>query len=589
VIAKNGTVEVFIASAREALRAGNYLLCYDIVDQARQLGVHDRRLEYVSLLALANAGSTEFAWRRYQLLGLREDEIDEDWLALQGRLLKDLALVGGATEDFRRSAQAYVAAFNRTGGYFTGINAATMFLLGGDPVRAQELAREVLVRAAAARPAGDSERYYLLVSEAEAALLLGDVRRCRQALASAEPLERRDSNARSRTRKQLRMVCRHLGIREDVARDLSLPALLYIGTADEIRVSPGGGYGPPARLAGPAIADVDGARTFAALLQPADLCAAEHFAAQGARLHLVLPTDPEQMVATWRHEYGEGWAGRLSRFLDEVTDTAVAQGFLEHEQRWASRYVGAIAMGMAQLTAQQMGTPCRQIEVARSARSDGDNANLELRDVAAGTLPAAPNLQAAPPERELGTQRRFVGLLFADIAGFRRLRDAEMPRFWSQVMGGIGLVIAAFGDKVLFKHTWGDAVNVITEDAATAAEVAQAIRDCIDEVRRSETGTLAEIELRMSCHFAPAFAGFDPIEHVPTFYGSQLSLAARIEPVTPPGMIFVTEAFAACLSLEAPGRYALEYAGEVELAKRFGKTRLFGLLPADRHGWHEPV
>ncbi len=135
---------------------------------------------------------------------------------------------------------------------------------------------------------------------------------------------------------------------------------------------------------------------------------------------------------------------------------------------------------------------------------------------------------------------------------------------------------------MLFRHTWGDAINVVTEDAATAAEIAIAVQACIEDVRRQESGMLAEIELRLAAHFAPAFGGHDPVEKVDNYYGSQLSFTARIEPVTPPGMIFVTEAFAARLALEAPERFAAEYAGEVELAKRFGKYRLFSLHSAER-------
>src|SRR5579872_2214269 len=134
------TAEAFATRADEALRAGNYLLCYDLVDQAQQLGVQTRRLQYLSLLALANAGSTAFAWRRYQELGLQEEELDEDWLALQGRLLKDLALAGGERAGFQRAAEAYLGAFRQTGGYFTAINAATMFLLAGEEERARQLA-----------------------------------------------------------------------------------------------------------------------------------------------------------------------------------------------------------------------------------------------------------------------------------------------------------------------------------------------------------------------------------------------------------------------------------------------------------------
>ncbi|MBV8062665.1 MAG: hypothetical protein JOY51_03670, partial [Nevskia sp.] len=157
--ASGNSAEAFAARAREALRAGNYLLCYDLVDQAQQLGLQTRRLQYLSLLALANAGSTEFAWRRYRGLGLKDEELDEDWLALQGRLLKDLALAGGERRDFLASAQAYLGAFRQTGGYFTAINAATMFLLAGEASASYALAREVLDLAAGTRPANDTDHY----------------------------------------------------------------------------------------------------------------------------------------------------------------------------------------------------------------------------------------------------------------------------------------------------------------------------------------------------------------------------------------------------------------------------------------------
>src|SRR5579885_2932992 len=93
-----------LARAREALRAGNYLLSYDLAERARQLGPDTRELQHLSLLALANAGSSELAWQRYQALDLSADELDEDWLALEGRLLKNLALsAGSGSQDFQRA------------------------------------------------------------------------------------------------------------------------------------------------------------------------------------------------------------------------------------------------------------------------------------------------------------------------------------------------------------------------------------------------------------------------------------------------------------------------------------------------------
>ena len=567
----DNTAEVFAARADEALRAGNYLLCYDLVDQAQQLGVQTRRLQYLSLLALANAGSTEFAWHRYRELGLREEEIDEDWLALQGRLLKDLALAGGGRDDFHASAQAYLSAFRQTGGYFTAINAATMSLLAGDAQTSRKLAREVLELARGTLPANETDHYFLRASEAEAALLLGDAAQCKRSLVAADALVSGNVSARSRTRQQLRLICHYWRIEDDFSALLRLPALFYI---DRGAVTIPVAYG--AERTAPATGGLDpvrceGARVYAALLQPADLCAAEYFAARGARLSLVLPAGRKALIERWQRSFGPGWAMRLARCLEGAGEVTATQGFLEDEQDWAGGHVAAMAQGLARLAAQRLGNPCSRVELAPAANPPG----YWLRVNDQGGAAQLPD--QCPAQQPLDVQRRFVGLIFADIAGFRRLRDEEMPRFWSRVMGGVAQIIDRHGDKVLFRHTWGDAINVVTDDAATAAEIALAIQACIEDVRRNEGGMLREIELRLAVHFAPAFAGQDPIEKGPNYYGSQLSFTARIEPVTPPGMIFVTEAFAARLALESPERFAAEYAGEVELAKRFGKYRLFSL------------
>ncbi|MBL6749179.1 MAG: adenylate/guanylate cyclase domain-containing protein [Nevskia sp.] len=562
--------------AEEALRAGNYVLCHDLATRAAragQPGLRDGpRLQYLSLLALANAGSADLAWRRYGALGLSEAELDEDWLALKGRLLKDRALVSGQPSDFEQAALAYLAAYERTGGHFAAVNAASMFALAGARTRAQALAQEVLRitgDAAEAAVADELGRYYLAASAAEAALLGGDTQRCRLSLRRADRLEPANANARSRTRAQIRLLCRHLGIEDRFSAMLRLPPLMYLARSAEQLAEVGATAATPD---GAERIDALDAQVFAPLLRPADLLAVEHFLRRGARLRLVLPASPEAVAARWQRSFGADWANRLSACLQQVSELTALQGFLEPELQWAERYVAAIAAGLARLAARQLGGACRRIEVAAA---EAGGVALRETDDDGGIL--APALHAAPAAREFGTQRRFVGLLFADIAGFRRLPDDEMPRFWSQVMGSVALILAAHGDKVLFRHTWGDAINVVTEDARTAAEIALALRDCIDEVRRSESGMLGRIDLRIAAHFAPAYAGFDPIENVPNYYGSQLSLTARVEPVTPPGMIFVTEPFAASLALEAPDRFALHYAGEIELAKNFGKYRLFNL------------
>jgi class 3 adenylate cyclase len=88
--------------------------------------------------------------------------------------------------------------------------------------------------------------------------------------------------------------------------------------------------------------------------------------------------------------------------------------------------------------------------------------------------------------------------------------------------------------------------------------------------------------MRIGAHYGPVFKGWDPVVAQPTYYGRALSRAARIEPITPPGAVYVTEAFAAILLLESRGEFTCTYVGEVTLAKGYGKFRMYDLKAEPR-------
>ena len=83
--------------------------------------------------------------------------------------------------------------------------------------------------------------------------------------------------------------------------------------------------------------------------------------------------------------------------------------------------------------------------------------------------------------------------------------------------------------------------------------------------------------MRIGVHYGPAYETEDPITKKTTLYGTEVSRAARIEPVTPPGAVFVTEPFAAILALEAPDDYKCRYAGNIEFAKGYGTYPIYQL------------
>ena len=84
-------------------------------------------------------------------------------------------------------------------------------------------------------------------------------------------------------------------------------------------------------------------------------------------------------------------------------------------------------------------------------------------------------------------------------------------------------------------------------------------------------------QIRIALHAGPVFRGFDPIMGRDGYFGASVTRTARIEPVTPPGMVYASEAFAATLTASGPTGCALEYVGMLALAKGYGESRIYRL------------
>jgi class 3 adenylate cyclase len=89
------------------------------------------------------------------------------------------------------------------------------------------------------------------------------------------------------------------------------------------------------------------------------------------------------------------------------------------------------------------------------------------------------------------------------------------------------------------------------------------------------------LALRVGAHLGPVFETHDPVLKTPSFCGTHVTRTARIEPTTPPGQVYVTEAFAARLALERPARLTAQYVGQMPSAKGYGLMRMYVLRPND--------
>src|SRR3954471_22789747 len=103
-------------SSREAVidaeRRGELLMAFDLAERALAERPEDLWLKHRAVLALARAGSTGEAVRRFTEYGLVGVE-DEEIAALEARIAKDQAIAG--VGGFARAAELYEAIFRRTG------------------------------------------------------------------------------------------------------------------------------------------------------------------------------------------------------------------------------------------------------------------------------------------------------------------------------------------------------------------------------------------------------------------------------------------------------------------------------------------
>ncbi len=179
-----------------------------------------------------------------------------------------------------------------------------------------------------------------------------------------------------------------------------------------------------------------------------------------------------------------------------------------------------------------------------------------------------------------GDERVSAAILFTDFPGFSRLGEAALPAFWHGVMRRVADVLDAHGEAVEARNSWGDALYAVTRSAAVTAEIALALQASLATFDYTSLGLRAGMGMRIGAHFGTVYRARDHITGQMSFYGSEVSRAARIEPVTPPGAVFVTEPFAAMLMLEAPDRYVTRYVGRIALAKDAGSAPMYRLSRA---------
>ncbi len=592
----------WIKRIQDANGNGEYLRAADHAENAlellgKNLNSKDRAtLHYDFVLAVARSGATERASELYDQFEIGKNT-DVDSQALRARILKEQAYE--QPERKRRkallqAAAAYEDVYTQTLNSFPAVNASTLYRLAGDRPKARELAVNTLK---ACESEGDS--YWKAVTIAEASLVLGDLETSRHHLDLAAGFKENTPHAAvASTRKQLKLLCQETGQDPSILASIALPDVLFfaghiIAAADK----PGRFPADQEKTVSSQIADFfdtcDIGFAFGSLASGGDLLIAEECIRRDIELHVVLPFSKEDFLEVSVLPSGRNWGDRFETVyahieaqeqLDRGSITyATEGGYLGDDSLF--KYCADFAMGLAMVRARNLDAGIRMLAIYDGKGGPGFGTDKNLEHWQAFGLPAdiiSPVGVANPPRAPSTVTRKFPprelrAILFGDVKGFSKLHEEMLPPFNSKYMSRLSKVLKSFGKKVLYSNSWGDAIYVVLTDPVSAALCGLELQRATKQMNFAKIGIEPDLSLRLSAHYGPVFRGRDYIRNEPTYFGSQVTKAARIEPITPPGEIYLTEAMAAALALSGTTQIECNYMGNLPTSKKYGNLRMYVL------------
>lgn len=319
-------------------------------------------LKHRAVLALARAGAADFAQSEYDRYGLGRVKNHEDIMALAGRLAKDRFEASGDVEQARSSANFYESAFQSTGGYYSGINAATMSLIAKVPAEiVMGRAQAVLTRLSNLSGQSDEDRYFIHASRAEAYYILGDKVAAAAALQAALDYDPLNYTAHASTYRQFRLLSAAHGETMDWLTPLRAPVSvhyaghLFSDIADEDRLTV-------------AISDLiqqqDIGFGYGALAAGSDIIFAECLLAEGGELHLILPVPQDVFKRASVEAFDTGEAKWSARF-DACAAQARSVRYVSDVSAWPesalNNFAARIAMGEACARAHTLSSHAAQV------------------------------------------------------------------------------------------------------------------------------------------------------------------------------------------------------------------------------------
>ena len=609
--------------AESLLHIGEPLLAYNVIQQALSDQPGNVRLRQLKGLALARSGALRRA--NEELASLRDEgHTDGETLGLLARTHKDLALaaVDSANREQHLAAalEIYAAGYSesrRSGAvadaYYTGINAATMSFLRGHIQHAREIALDVedLCQRALTENRDGTDAYWPQATLAEAALILGNEQTARERYALATTLAGSRYGDLSSTRHQARLLLEHQGAStawlDDVMR--MPPVLVYTGhmidtpgrsrprfppqMESEVRA------GIRARLQ-----QLEPVAAYGSAACGADILCLECVLELGGELHIVLPFPAEQFRTESVDFRADGdWGERFERLLERANEVLVIGERPPPSGTSTFEYANLFMTGLARLRAQTLDTDLRGLAVWDGAGSSGEggtgslvsmwqDSGVSLEHIAlSGDAASVYQLQVSTSKQaadipaigagKWSFEYKIKAMLFADAVGYSRLTEEQIPLFFEHYIGTIAEFNEQTNCEAVHIETAGDGMYMVFDDPGAAAHYALGLSELINSNNWESLGLPDDMSARIGLHCGPVFIGPDPITGALLYSGIHTNRTARIEPITPPGQVYASSAFAAVAAARGTEGLHFSYIGRTQLAKHYGALPLYHVKRSD--------
>lgn len=602
-------VQHFVALATQAIKRSEPLIAFDVTSVALERFPGHTRLLQKRVEAYVRAGSIERAREILEELRRNSSHDDEETLGFFGRIDKHLYWANREKPDAQRylhlALEGYLDAFRRTRGYWTGINAATLAACDGQDELAAGLAREVekLCTPLLSKTTESRDQYFLLATLGEAALVLKDETSAEQWYRQAAIAAGRNYGDIASTRRNLRMLLRSRSESEQIVTDwLPIPrVIVFTGHMLDRPDRPTPRF--PASLVDAVAAQIKSrvnkagvSYAFASAACGSDLLFLQAAIDAGADVHVVLPFSRDEFFKSSVEFAGEPYAKLFWNMVDESSDRVrVTQLSTKPSMNVYKdfEYANRILYGLARVRSLELGTELSAMCVWNNQPGDGAGGTADAVNAwrAAGLKPEiidlqmiakakgvssppssapAPHISAGPPP----APTRLAAMLFADAKGFSKLPDDRMLPFVEQYLGLLRKMLDSAGIKPMLLNTWGDGLYMVFETARDAGTFALQLCDALERARAAGKLEL-DIRLRVALHAGPVLPCHNPATDRPDVIGTHVTRAARLEPVTPTGQVYSTEAFAALAYAEHVDAFRCDYVGPTALDKKYGTVRAY--------------